>query len=622
MIFPFSAVIGQENIKNALIWNFINPRIGGVLISGQKGTAKSTLVRASEEISGRKIVELPLNITEDRLIGGIDFETTIKSGNKKLLKGLLAEADGNILYADEINLLSENISKVLLDSDGIYHVEREGISDSFDSRFILIGSMNPEEGMLRPQLLDRFGLYVDVVGEESLALRCEIIRRRMEFEKNPEKYIASYEEENRQIKQKIDAARKRLPDISVSDNAYAFAARLAADSGCAGSRGEIAIIETARAICSYRGYPDVNREAITEASKFALPHRIREKQESFNDSLNDNLNENMHDTPHDENNGSKSETDGSSSDNGGNSSSSENSGYNGENMGDSRPDYSGKTEEKTDKCGEEYEVCNWLKNDNTRLVVTKGNGRRSLVRTNLVQGRYVKSRIGNGSDIAFDSTIRAAAPHQKNRDKNGMALAVRPCDIRVKVREKRTGNLIVFVVDASGSMGAGKRMEAVKGAILSLLGDAYRKRDRVAMITFRRDSAELILGVTRSVELAAKKLEMISTGGKTPVYAGLESARLFISSLKIKEKELMPVIVLVSDGRATCGKSKNPFKDAEKEAKAIADAKIKSVVIDVEQDFIKLGLAGKLAESMNADIYRINELCSDAVLSAVKSSVF
>ena len=277
-VFPFTAVLGQDRIKNALIWNFINPRIGGILISGEKGTAKSTLVRGAEYISGKKVIELPLNITEDRLIGAIDFENAVKNGTKQLDRGILYYADNNILYVDEINLLSDNITKALLEaaSEKFCCVEREGISDGYSCDFILIGSMNPEESGLRPQLLDRFGLFVEVEGEENSLVRCEIIRRRIDFEKNAVAFIDKYKQEEIELAARIKKAQERLPLIEVSDHALSLAAQLAQNANCQGNRGEIAIIETAKAICAMNGSSAVNKEAITEAAKYALPHRMRE----------------------------------------------------------------------------------------------------------------------------------------------------------------------------------------------------------------------------------------------------------------------------------------------------------------------------------------------------------
>lgn len=639
-VFPFSAVMGQEKIKNAIIWNLVNPRIGGVLISGQKGTAKSTLVRASERISDRRIIELPLNITEDRLVGAIDFEYAVKYGKKKLDRGILASADRNILYADEINLLSDNIVKALLEaaSDGMCRVEREGISDRYRCRFLLIGSMNPEESGLRPQLLDRFGLYVDTVSEDNSLVRCEIIRKRIEFERDPDAFIEKYREEDEALKKKIEKARKRLDDIAVTDSAYALAARLAAEANCSGSRGEIAIIETALAICALNGSSSVNKDAITEAAKYALPHRMKdtyaveeqqEPPEAEDEDQEESQEEEMEtdDTTGDEQSGEEEDFDQSPPDypeNETDQNEKEDAEESGEEQGEYSPDSGmqnpGRSQEKetVDEAGDMFEVGKWL-DDKSKSEVRKGSGRRSLVKTTSLHGRYVKSTVNSRDrrDIAFDATLRAAAPHQKSRDKNGKALAIETGDIRTKVREKRTGNFIVFVVDASGSMGVGKRMSAVKGAILSLLSDAYQKRDKVALVTFRKDSAEIVLGMTRSVDLAAKKMEELATGGKTPLYAGLETAHNLIRSSLRKEKDLLPVLVLISDGRATSGRGKDPFADAVSEAREIAADNIKSVVIDVEQDFIKLKLAKKIGEEMNAEVYEIDDLHAGAIVSAI-----
>lgn len=625
-VFPFSSVMGQEEIKKALIWNFVNPNIGGVLISGQKGTAKSTLVRASEYISGKKIIELPLNITEDRLLGAIDFENAVKNGTKKLEKGILYYADGNILYADEVNLLSDNIAKALLESgsEGICRVEREGISDVYPSKFILIGSMNPEESGLRPQLLDRFGLYVEVAGEENPLVRCEIIRRRIAFENDPVTFIAEYQEEDKKIAKRIQKAKDRLPSIEVSANALLLAAQLAHNANCEGSRGEITVIETAKAICALNGSSAVNKEAISEAAKYALPHRMRDsappqkKSEDNQEEQEQQAQQNQDET--------EEQTQTSSSESSAEENSSENSPFNEEKQdsGNSSSPFKEKDEtEKTQSFGEQFEVGKWLDDDKRKRLIKKGSGRRSLVKTDSLQGRYVKSTMNSPeqSDIAFDATLRAAAPYQLSRDKNGMAIAIQSSDIRTKVREKRTGNFIVFVVDASASMGTGKRMAAVKGAILSLLSDAYQKRDKVAMITFRRDKADLVLGMTRSVDLAAKKLETISTGGKTPLYAGLEAAHNLIKASMQREKDLLPVVVLVSDGRATCGRSKDPFADAVREGCSLTADHIKTVIIDVEQDFIKLRLAEKLAKKMDAKVYKISELHAGAILSAVNMAI-
>lgn len=610
LTYPFTAVIGQQDIKNVLIWNLINPKIGGVLISGEKGTAKSTLVRSLANITDKKIIELPLNTTEDRLIGSIDFETAIKTGVKKFEPGILYHANSNILYVDEVNLLNDNIVKSLLDTsaNGLCIIEREGISFIHESEFILIGSMNPEEGKLRPQFIDRFGLYVEVESENNIQSRIDIIQRRLEYEIDEVDFLQKFNDEENYLRNKIDNAVNIINEITVSKNALLLAAQLSKDANCAGHRAEITIIETAKAISAFNGKYTLERESIIEAAKFALPHRARQippqtqgdtqnddKVEDNNDTENSNFENEPQPTEQSDNN---SETDNTIPDN---------------------------FEDTIDETGDSFDVAKWLENNRSKIIIDHGSGRRSLVKTNSTMGRYVKSIPANKkittSDFAFDTTLRAAAPYQLYRKKENTAIVIKKSDIQIKKREKRTGNYILFVVDASGSMGANKRMTAVKGAILSLLNDAYQKRDKVGMIMFKQDSAEIILGMTRSVDLAQKKLDKLPTGGKTPLCFGLDLAHNTVKTALFKDKEILPVIVLVSDGRATYGKSKNALDDAIQSAKSIANDKIKSIVIDAEQDFIKLKLVMKIADAMNADYYKLEDLRADTLITAVSMSM-
>ncbi|WP_243122786.1 vWA domain-containing protein [Haloimpatiens lingqiaonensis] len=274
--------------------------------------------------------------------------------------------------------------------------------------------------------------------------------------------------------------------------------------------------------------------------------------------------------------------------------------------------------------GETFVVSRWLA-EKSNNSISKGSGKRSLVKTSSKQGRYVRYRYpikGQINDIAIDATLRAAAPYQLQREKKGRAVVIEKSDIRVKVREKRTGNTIIFVVDSSGSMGANKRMKAVKGAILSLLNDAYQKRDKVGMIAFKNHSAELLLGITRSVELAEKKLSTLPTGGRTPLAAGIDMAYEVIKAAKIKDKDMLPVIVLVSDGKATYSSNgTDAFAEAINSAQKIAAEKIKSIVIDTDASFIKLNLAEKVAEAMNADRFEIEDLQAQSLVAAVTLSL-
>ncbi len=645
-VFPFVAVLGQDEIKNALIWNIVNPKIGGVLISGEKGTAKSTLVRGICSIAPDvQLVDLPLNITEDRLIGNIDFEHAVKYGEKRFEPGLLRQAHGNLLYVDEVNLLSDHIVKSLLESaaSGMNIVEREGISFRHPSRFILAGSMNPEEGGLRPQFLDRFGLYVEVQGEADLRKRVEIIRRRVEYERSSLAFAEKWQDETARLAEKIKRAQEGLAEITVTQNAMQLAASISKEGNCAGHRAEIVIIETAKAIAALDARVALNISDIKEAAKYALPHRSRKNQTEQEDQIpqegqeeqeeqfqsEENTQENAPSQDDRENDGddheqnNSPETDTSPADNkeqnrGGDDPLPEN-----EDSSAAEMPTDGQSE-TVDDPGQTFMVSRWL-SEKRNDTVQRGSGKRSLVTTSSMQGRYVRYCYPNKDkirDIAIDATLRAAAPHQMYRTKNGMAIAIHKSDIRVKVREKRTGNSIIFVVDASGSMGANRRMSAVKGAILSLLNDAYQKRDRVGLIAFRRDAAELLLGITRSVELAEKQLTVLPTGGRTPLAAGLDMAYDVVKAGKIKDKDMLPVIVLVTDGRATYSRNGiNAFADALRAAEKIASEKIKSIVIDTDQNFIQLNLAEELAKAMNADRYQIEELHAESVVAAVALSL-
>ncbi|UWG98472.1 VWA domain-containing protein [Dehalobacter sp. DCM] len=653
-VYPFAAVVGQDAVKKVLIWNMVNPLIGGVLISGEKGTAKSTLVRGISHIAPDiRLVELPLNVTEDRLCGNINFEHAVKYGEKRFEAGILHHAHGNILYVDEVNLLSDHIVKTLLESasSGMNIFEREGISHKHASRFILVGSMNPEEGGLRPQFLDRFGLYVEVSGEKDTRIRAEIIRRRVEYEKDPAAFCAKWREESEQLRCDIRRAKAAINRVEVTANAMQLAAAIAREGNCAGHRAELVIVETAKAIAAMDSRIALNISDIKEAAQYALPHRTREKQEqppypqpeqeeqdqtqAENPGQDQEQDQDMEQSqspdqqrdPADSGEEQKerqNQTDNDPPSKGQEDSPSSDEQSQDDQETDEEQEGAEGQAETLDLPGESFIVSRWL-SDAGSNTIRKGSGKRSLVKTSSQQGRYVRYRYPGKDgmdDLAFDATLRAAAPYQVFREKNGRAVAVEKSDIRVKIREKRTGNTIVFVVDASGSMGANKRMAAVKGAILSLLNDAYQKRDKVGMIAFKNHSAELLLGITRSVELAEKKLAALPTGGRTPLAAGLNLAYEIVKAATIKDKDTLPVIVLVSDGRATYSESGlDAFEEALAAAQRIGAEKIKAVVIDTDQSFIKLNLTERIAKSMNADSFIIEDLRAQNLVAAVSLSI-
>ncbi len=314
-LFPFSAIIGQEDMKKALLLNVINPKIGGVLIRGEKGTAKSTAVRALAEVlpereqiknckfscdpknsnlwcddckenknkgivqSKMRVINLPVSATEDRVVGTLDIEYALKHGEKKFEPGILAMANRNILYVDEINLLDDHVVDVLLDAAamGVNSIEREGVSYSHPSNFILVGTMNPEEGDLRPQLIDRFGLVVDVYGETQKEKRVEVIKQRLAFENSVSDFIKSYEEEQLELGEKIERAKALLKSVSYSDQCLELAVDICLKMGVDGHRADITLIKTAVTHAAYQGRIAVTKEDLYTAAKLALPHRMRRK---------------------------------------------------------------------------------------------------------------------------------------------------------------------------------------------------------------------------------------------------------------------------------------------------------------------------------------------------------
>lgn len=644
--FPFVAIVGQEKLKKALILNLINPKIGGVLICGEKGTAKSTLVRGIQNvIKDVEVVDLPLNITEDRLVGGIDIEKAIKCGERCIENGVLKKAHKNILYIDEVNLLSEHIVNIILNvsASKLNVIDREGLSTVYESDFILVGSMNPEEGSLRSQFIDRFGLYIEIKGSKDLSERMEIIKRRLDFEKNPDEYINKYKNEEANLRDVINFARKRISNIQIKEHVLNIASQLAQKANCDGHRGELILVETAKAIAALDNRNYITSEDLKEASELALPHRMKnqgidnkqnldkqdnkenqENSQENNDNPKDNNAEQPTDTENEKQENSSQEDisqELSEEDNNNEDNNEENNNDKNEQNQNSNLD-SSENDEVFD-IGEIFKV----KNISLKPLDKKfrnGSGKRTKTKTALLQGRYIKYKAPKDKvkDLAFDATIRCAAVYQSIRKNNELALKIEKSDIKEKIREKRTGTSILFLVDASGSMGANKRMEAVKGAIISLLSDAYEKRDKVGMIAFRKDKAELLLNITRSVELAKKELKDMPIGGKTPLGLGLEKGYKVLMQENKKDKDAVSVMIIVSDGRATySNNSGDPFDEVIKISHQIKESNIQTIVVDCEQGFIKLEMAKQLAESLGATYYKVDDLKQNDITNVVKQLI-
>ncbi len=635
-IFPFCAIINQQDLKLCLLLNAVHPGIGGVLIRGEKGTAKSTIVRGlTDLLPGTSVVTLPLNATEDRVTGGMDFNRAVKQGKRILLPGLLSEANNGILYVDEINLLDDHIVDIILDaaSSGENHGEREGLSFCHEAKFLLVGTMNPEEGDLRPQLLDRFGLCVEVVSEKDPEARINLMEQRELYDRDPGKYRADQSKETQKLVKKIDQAKKILPRVRLEKHLRSFIAELCMSNNVAGHRADIVIEQAARAQAAMLGQTRVTIDDIGMVARFALLHR---KQEA--DPPPPELPPPPEPPPPSEDDAKKDGDDNSQD-----QEEQEDEQVQQDQGQSSLPEPESKDQDQSDDRDETEEQDMPLSGEDVQEQIfeagatfkvkkittakdrkmRRGSGRRSRTRVSQKQGRYVKSgmqRVNN--DIAFDATLRAAAPYQIQRDiPQGMYVSLKPEDIREKIREKRIGNFLIFLVDASGSMGAQGRMTASKGAILSLLLDAYQKRDKVAMISFRKSEAYVNLPPTSSIELAANHLEKMPVGGRTPLSAGLTKAYQMVENALIRDPATRPIMIIITDGKSNVAMGqKKPVDEAMAFAMKMGlDERVKYIVVDTEPDgLVRFDLAGKLAAAAQAQYCKIDDLKSDSLVSLVK----
>ena len=655
-MYPFSAIIGQDRMKMALILNAIDSGIGGVLVRGEKGTAKSTAVRALADLLPEitvvqgcpyschpdyrqgicsachdeekkpfsrkmRVVNLPLNATEDMVLGGIDFGFAVRTGATRFQPGLLAKANRGILYVDEINLLDDHIVDIILDaaSSGENVVEREGISFRHQAQFILVGTMNPEEGELRPQLLDRFGLCVHVNSEVDPEKRVLLMERREHYDADTHGFSSLYRNKNREIAGQIASAGQSLPEVIFPKSLTKFIVELCVQNNVAGHRADIVIARSATAIAAYESRSTVTVDDIGRAAELALLHRRREispPPPKAEEEKRSNPQNEAHEGPDDEQTDREQrQLEAKESAQSG----LQESRRSDEQRGREKPSET----ETVFQIGPSFKVKSIFHNKDR--ILRRGSGKRSRTRTSQKQGRYVKStQRRENNDLALDATLRAAAPYQKSRKSiHGLAVTIKGQDIRERIKEKRVGNFLLFLVDASGSMGARGRMIASKGAILSLLLDAYQKRDRVALVSFRKREAFVNLPPTSSVELAAKLLKDMPIGGRTPLSAGLAKSYELLRNHLVKEPSSRPITIIVTDAKANAAfGDANPLQESLKVASAMAqEDRVKFVVVDTEeQGVVRFGLAVKLAGIMGAEYFKIEDLKADALLDVVRIS--
>jgi magnesium chelatase subunit D len=632
---PFTAVVGQEDARLALLLGAVDPGIGGVLLSGEKGTAKTTLVRGlaallpgiavvskcrfscdpaapdpgcpdgphvpgpelastGAEYRPARLVELPLGATEDRVAGSLDVPRVLAGAPtaEAFVPGLLAQAHRGVLYVDEINLLPDHLVDVLLDAaaTGVTTVEREGVSLRHASRFLLVGTMNPEEGELRPQLQDRFGLAVAVVASPDPRERADAVRARLRHDLQPAADAAAYEQASRELTSRIAAARARVGEIGLPEAELIRITTACAALGVDGLRGDLVTARTAVAHAAWRGDSTVTERDVREAARLALPHRLR--RGPFDDPgldtgrLDEALGSDGPEPPPDDDGGGQpAGADGDSP----------------------RP------AERSEQARSEVSPAASAAGPRTAAAPATAFAVRHLQAAGLGTGsggNRSRSRGSHGrpaAAIATSSrpdllpTLRAAALARP-----GEPFQLTSQDLRRWLRRGREANLVILLLDTSGSMAARRRSQTVTTVALSLLADSYRRRDRVAVLTFRGRTATTVVPPTRSVELATRRLRDLPVGGQTPLAAGLDAVGDLIRRERWRDPDRRPLLVVVTDGRATGGP--DPFGAAQHAARRLAGGA--GIVVDAEDGPVRLGLAGRIAADLGAELVTVSGLAS------------
>ncbi len=568
---PFSAVVGQDEAKLALLLAAREPRLGGVLLRGQKGSAKTTLARGIAALlpGSAPFVELPLGATEDRVLGTVDTAHLLTTGEARVRPGLLAAAHGGVLYVDEVNLLADHLVDALLDAavSGVGRIERDGMSHVYPARFVLVGSMNPEEGELRPQLLDRFGLAVEVVAPDDPAVRAEAVTRQLQRERAGASDDVHAEAEAA-LRARLDVAATADVPPEVVD----LACRVAVEVGAEGLRADLMLSRAAAALAAWEDRPAATADDLRRVAPLVLAHRRRRtpfEEPGIDDRELDDAFDRAAEPP---------PADGDAGDD-----------------GEAAPDV-------VVAPGAE-QAPPPLPRPSPADVGRAGR----RVPAPDERGRVVRVvPAGDGDAVAAIPTALAVA----ERRAAVPGPDVHPDDLRATVRQGTTAHLVVLAVDTSSSMGAERRIAATKGAVLGLLTDAYQQRDRVALVAFRGTEAEVVLRPTGSVEVARARLAELPVGGTTPLAAALRTVRE-LAERALRTGDLSPVVVLVTDGRATAG-GDDPLAEARTAAGELATLGVPALVVDAEDGMARLGLARELAGLLGADYVPLAAVDADS----------
>ncbi|MGV9673251.1 VWA domain-containing protein [Gordonia sp. NPDC003504] len=648
--YPFTAVVGQDRLKLALVLSAIAPGIGGVLIRGEKGTAKSTIVRAlgplihdaRAEGHGARVVELPIGATEDRVIGSLDLTGVLRDGRADFTPGLLAQADGGVLYIDEVNLLADHLVDVLLDAaaSGRVTIERDGVSHTQSADFVLVGTMNPEEGELRPQLLDRFGLAVDVIAGRDVDERVEIVRRRIDFDADPVGFAARYADSEDELAQRISSARASIDTVALPTSQLRRIAGICAHLQVDGLRGDIVVARTATAHAALRGATEVDAEDVRVAVELALPHRRRRNPFDESGLSDQQLDDAMAagDEAAGDDESPEPPDDPASGD--------REPGDPGSDGGEATREAPRDSTEPSTPDGAPSNNDAALPNDEEGAESTTpagpapgalfgrpaaatarrmrrlrvdgiGDGepgRRSRARSR--RGQTVGATdFGPGTPMHLFGTVISAAGRGVD-DAGRVRVAER--DLRGAARIGQEANLVVFVVDLSGSMTARRRLAAVSELCVDLLRDSYTRRDRVAVVIARGSRAEVAVPPTKSVDIAVRRMASVRTGGRTPLAEGLLAADEVITRARRADPHRRPLLVVLTDGRATAGADAAPRARAA--AEMIGRKGIDGVVVDCEQGMVRLGLAAELAVHLNAELLPMEHLSLAALARPAHSA--
>jgi magnesium chelatase subunit D len=605
--YPLTAIVGQPSLIEALLINAVSPEVGGVLVRGERGTAKSTAVRglapllppvpvargqafafapgevapegivpAGSEVDLRpaSLVELPLGASLDRLVGALDLGRAL-SGEKAFEAGLLARAHQGILYVDEVNLLPDHLVDALLDAaaSGVSRVERDAVSAVHDARFLLVGTMNVEEGELRPQLLDRFGLGVEVTGPPDPAVRAEIVRRRLAFERDPEAFALEWKGAEEQLAARIAGARERLPRVRLPERELLRITAACAALGVDGVRGDIVTARASRALAALEGLDEVEEEHVRAAAALALLHRRRHDPLDGHAPAPGDIDRALDDDPPDPPDPPP--------------------------RGGPAPDGAGPSEAKAEGGADapsrerrDAPAPARLPAEALRISGTgSGPGGRRARSSGPGAGAIdARPAAVDSDDIAIVATLRARLVQGDD------------AGLREHVRAGRESVLLCLVVDASGSMGARRRLARVKGALLASLREAYERRDRVAIVAFRGSDAQLLVRPGAPLESAAEAIRGLPTGGRTPLAAGLELAEQVIRREAGRDRGQRAVAVILTDGRVA-----DPDGQVARAAARLGRAAGAAHVIDIEDGPVRLGLAATLAAAAGARLHALTD---------------